>query len=806
MDTWVEEDLIQQLKFQEEMAILSILVKEKATLTSIGQNLDGVEFIGRRDYYNSPKDFYTACHYTECRTTDNSLCSFPFRYKGRSYSSCITIDSPHAWCSLTTDRMNNHIGGENTKGKCSDACLIQNCPIGFFRQNNNCYHISGTTTNDVITNNSAAEKMCHGLGSRLYQPRSYKLHEDLLISNKGTFESLFYSQTAQPQFLTLGARAKDYPSTKQILYNDGTRAYFLESVAAEEGLTSLTISDMVAYSDYACIFITNEGILQMEKCADYDTPLGYICEAKSLITIEGEVIGKSCHFPFYQDDNKAEVYHSCIYNETARYSWCFTELNSEDVGVPGKTGLCPDEREITYKGPGSGKQCDLPFLSDRVWYDSCALDPKEEIWCPTILSDPKKLFDEQLDEYAYCTGYLGGASASCNTNYDAIDGKCIRVSPFPESFEAASAKCRSEGSYLLSILDPSVIPPIKVHIEKLSSTRIQFLPIYSPDISSYWVGGHVNNDLWTWQANGKNFSKYSNWIDNKINAGCIQNICTSNYKLTVQVAKDYSWKAVDETLEKPYICESSCKAGYLWYRSVKKCLKVVSNIALADISEAMVQCAKDKARLASFSTCEEAKNLPIDFKRILTQSSDRFWIGIFSKGVENFKSRRSSENTMTSRPILRSDGYASVEACAELPDATNSEAEVGVLVYEKPDISLEYAVIDSTDRNGYICEQDNDWVCPEGYMLFHEDCYKVFTSVHRFTDAHLQCKRESGMLISVNSDFLKLFLLKILNQNDIVDVVWTGYRKNPSNIATAADEIYHSYLGDIFTQAGISGT
>ena len=134
----------------------------------------------------------------------------------------------------------------------------------------------------------------------------------------------------------------------------------------------------------------------------------------------------------------------------------------------------------------------------------------------------------------------------------AIDGKCIRVSPFPERFEAASAKCRSEGSFLLSILDPSVIPPIKDHIEMLSSTRIRLLPIFSPDISSYWVGGHVSNDHWTWQANGKNFSKYSNWFDNKINAGCIQNICTSNYKLTVQVAEDYSWKAEDYVQRKYY--------------------------------------------------------------------------------------------------------------------------------------------------------------------------------------------------------------------------------------------------------------
>ena len=751
-----------------------------------------------------------ACHMTECRTTDLGLCRFPFRYKGRLYSSCITLDSDYTWCSLNTDDNDNHIDDGTSRGECQESCLVTNCPIGFFHQNGNCYHISAMTIHDMVKNEEEAETICNDLGSRLYQPRDYNLDGDFMKSEETFFTNLFLSYaTSTPQFMAIGAKTKNFPTTGEVFYNDGTRAYFLESkITAQGNLQSSTVADLSATTDTICIFLTNNGVIQAEKCKDYtsDIPLGYICEAKPLITIDGNEIGKSCHFPFHTKADKSDLFHSCIYNETARYSWCFTELDTDNIGITDKTGICPDEREITYDGPGGGKQCYLPFLSDRVWYDQCAIDPREEIWCPTILSNPNRMFDEENDEYGLCTGYLASSNPNCNANYDLVGGKCIRVSPFAENFRAASEKCRSEGSYLLTILDNTIIPPLKTHIDIISNSKVQFLPQYSPDISSYWVGGVVENSVWTWESNGKNYSLYSDWLDKKENEGCVLNKCTDNYRLMLDVNKKYAWQAADMNIEKPYICESKCQSGFLWFRGAEKCLKVVGKKAQSTISDALYQCSKMNSRLVSFETCRESDNLPDDLKRMLTQTSDEYWTGIYTNGLENLFPRRLTKETKTVRPVIRSDGYASVKDCASLPDSSGTDAEIGYFEYERPTITLKFAGLDTLDERGYICEEEFDWICPQGYWLFQEDCYKLFERPSKFSDALIDCRNEGGFLTEVPTDFHKLFLIELIkNQNSSNTDIWTGYRKDPANFATDPDLIYHSTLNDIVTFASAAG-
>ena len=68
---------------------------------------------------------YGLCQYTECGTTQGETCKFPYRYKGRLYDTCITLDNlaeetGKKWCSTNTDEFDNHvIGSEQT---CTDNC------------------------------------------------------------------------------------------------------------------------------------------------------------------------------------------------------------------------------------------------------------------------------------------------------------------------------------------------------------------------------------------------------------------------------------------------------------------------------------------------------------------------------------------------------------------------------------------------------------------------------------------------------------------------------------------------------------
>ena len=76
------------------------------------------------------------CQYTECTSVTGEKCKFPFKYNGRLYDTCITIDDkglyPGApWCSSQTDEFGKHIPGKEVT--CSSSCRLVDCPVGYYR-------------------------------------------------------------------------------------------------------------------------------------------------------------------------------------------------------------------------------------------------------------------------------------------------------------------------------------------------------------------------------------------------------------------------------------------------------------------------------------------------------------------------------------------------------------------------------------------------------------------------------------------------------------------------------------------------
>ena len=63
-----------------------------------------------------------------CKTTigadPNTLCIFPFRYKGKTYDACTWKDADQtnnqAWCSTKVDNLGNHVRGK--WGDCGQGC------------------------------------------------------------------------------------------------------------------------------------------------------------------------------------------------------------------------------------------------------------------------------------------------------------------------------------------------------------------------------------------------------------------------------------------------------------------------------------------------------------------------------------------------------------------------------------------------------------------------------------------------------------------------------------------------------------
>ena len=51
--------------------------------------------------------------------------------------------------------------------------------------------------------------------------------------------------------------------------------------------------------------------------------------------------------------------------------WCATDLDDQGVMKNGKFKTCFDEDKITYDGGSEAQPCQLPFLMDRQYYETC---------------------------------------------------------------------------------------------------------------------------------------------------------------------------------------------------------------------------------------------------------------------------------------------------------------------------------------------------------------------------------------------------------------------------------------------------
>ncbi len=121
-------------------------------------------------------NFRGLCMYGGCYTTAGSPCSFPFRYKGRLYDTCVKLDgADEPWCSTSTDSDWNHVEGDGSNwGECNPGCPWTNCPVGYYRayEDRTCYKVSGSHPALTAATWEEAQEACRNDGARLYEPRT----------------------------------------------------------------------------------------------------------------------------------------------------------------------------------------------------------------------------------------------------------------------------------------------------------------------------------------------------------------------------------------------------------------------------------------------------------------------------------------------------------------------------------------------------------------------------------------------------------------------------------------------------------
>ena len=747
-------------------------------------------------------DLRALCQKTECLTKENKVCKFPFRFKGRLYDTCITLESQEPWCSLHVDINHNHIEGDNSRGICSATCNVLNCPVGFEHIEGNCFQFSARTYSDMVRNNSKAEEVCASLGSRLYEPRNIESFERMESYYGKFFKPVdlkfFPKNSGTPSFLAIGAKTKLLTPNLALEYNGGSRAYMIEKKIKLQGtLQSHTNFDLTSNSDTGCITVDLNGDLNVEHCSDYNgigsTILGYICEAKVQTTMSGSEADKVCHFPF-KEDATSTWKTSCVFDDPRGKSICATEVDANGIMVVDKWGVCLDEREIAYTSSGLSKDCQFPYLYERVWYDSCKLKPEEEIWCPTSIN-PTRQFDVALDEKGFCTEYMRPSMSSCDQNYKLVNGICIRVSPFAETFENAAKMCSKEGAFLLTIPDEHLMPSVMEHISFLTRTKVHFKPEFSPDLSSYWIGGNARDLKWSWMSNGKNLSVYSDWADEKENSGCVEFLCTDNYGLTLNAKNRFKWTAVDKSSEYPYICQSQCGVGYKWFPRVKKCLKLYDFVNTATLLSAQFSCAADNARLVDLKQCKDFVHLAEDIWEV-TKSTTEFWLGYFVGGLDNYNAKRISSSERLSKHSISSMGYLAVQDCGFTVPTDLSKSFSGFLKYVNEDLTSadmlfeEIQHLSPLPEKGYLCEKEQDWSCPDNHVLYQEECYILHLNPKSFTEAWTNCFLNNEHLFESSTILHNTFLIHYAKENSITGKLWTGYRRHITNSTGVTDEYF----------------
>ena len=107
-----------------------------------------------------------------------------------------------------------------------------------------------------------------------------------------------------------------------------------------------------------------------------------------------------------------------------------------------------------------------------------------------------------------------------------VEDLCVRISPYPLTWDEAEDRCKSEGGHLLHILSEAVQLGVVSLIARKKAikdffTIDQWTTGLSSSTDKFWIGGTVlRQDDWRWVGSLMNLTKYSYWSKGKEGQGC----------------------------------------------------------------------------------------------------------------------------------------------------------------------------------------------------------------------------------------------------------------------------------------------
>ena len=398
-----------------------------------------------------------------------------------------------------------------------------------------------------------------------------------------------------------------------------------------------------------------------------------------------------------------------------------------------------------------------------------------------------------------------------------MGNSCVRISVLKLTWAKAEQKCKSEGAHLATIHSEEIQRGLKKLINgKIDMEVTEFQPPYAADTETFWTGGtvrHINE--WKWISSLENLTSYSKWKDDTEGSGCLPpGFCLDSQAIVIKGSK-YEWSADDKSKEYPYICLSECDIGYIWQKTAKKCVKIVRNeTEKRSHSQASLHCAKDQARLLSVKSCKQFEGLLTDLQFFWKNSFEQYWIGLYI-GQPTYRRATAQQTRSTDGAGWTSLSVHTDTDCDVHPDKVKmvdaSDQDIqpddakeyyAELAYYnvttmKGRIKLhEYSLVDQSTQQMFLCEKETDWMCPDGYIMFREDCYKLFDEDVISAEAELRCKEEGGKVLELSSKITLNFISAWLNDQDYSPPgVWLGYQRHTNTMNTSQDMEYLAFDG-----------
>ena len=277
-------------------------------------------------------------------------------------------------------------------------------------------------------------------------------------------------------------------------------------------------------------------------------------------------------------------------------------------------------------------------------------------------------------------------------------------------------------------------------------------------------------------------------------------------------APQFKWVPENKGLPYPYICGSNCVVGYIWQRETKKCVKIVRNVnAKSTYSKAAVGCANDNARLLSIDRCEQFKGLQNDLWTKYPGTNEKYWIGYYAEGFAHYTDQKRVSTDL--KKMIAANGLKGVLPNGVVNNCAGKEFNVPMIdssgnsvsnISPSSDGFFSQFVFTGTQQakmmlhsfnkansptsiENYLCEKENNWVCPEGYIMFQEVCYKMFEELSTLAGADKICKTDGGKVLEIQTRMHQNFINGWMDsENFNTNQTWLGYKRKTISLVEAA--------------------